>query len=189
MAENLLSLKVGEKYEEFKTEENNVLFEWDNTEGMLIIFRINKATDTQRARFLESYPFSFRFCILDNVCFFTINIEGGIWEDMVFSPAPDLYKNVVIEIPKTCDKDKGIPLNLIAFDTRTGELFQIRKIGLGHDFSQKWLDWANNEDTLNMKTDEYNRIAEIVYDANTSVDLARIALEQGNVYDVGVTTQ
>lgn len=181
MMNNLTKLQVGVKYDSFMTNENDVLAEWDNEEGLILIYRINGIRDNERTSVLEKKPFSFRFCIIESVCFFTLNIDGGYWDDTPFSPVAIKSK---IKLPSPLSKSEGLPLTVMVFDTETGELKVIRRIGLGNDFSNKWLKWFCNEETIKLPLDSYISTVENTFNEYSSDELARLAQEQGNVYEI-----
>lgn len=179
MSENYSKLVVGEKYDRFKTEEVGVTFDWDNESGMIIVFRTNDVTDEFRNIFKENAPLDFRYCIIDNVCFFTVDVSGGrdVWNDFCFSTADDLYNDDnKLRIPSHIRVGSGIPLYLVGLNTHTGECVAIRQLGLPHGFSQCWLLWANMDEVKGMSSDEYNNIADRVYDKYDAYGLAKYAM-------------
>lgn len=179
MSENYSKLVVGEHYDRFKTEDVSVSFDWDNENGMIIVFRTNDVTDDFRNIFKENAPLDFRYCIIDKVCFFVIDVSGGndLWNDFCFSTADDLYTDEnKITVPKNIRVGSGIPLYLIGLNTHTGECVAIRQLGLPHKFSQKWLSWANMDEVKSMKSTEYNEIADKVYDKYDAYELAKYAM-------------
>lgn len=178
MKEQYSKLVVGEKYDRFKTEDVSVMFDWDNDRGMIIVFRTNNVTNEFRNIFNEGSPIDFRYCIINKVCFFTLDVSGGndIWNDFCFSTAKSLYtEENQVKLPEYLRPVAGIPLNLVGIDTHTGECIAIRTIGLPHRFSSRWLLWANDEEVRNVTVEEFNRIADEVYDKYDSYELAKQA--------------
>lgn len=183
MKENYSKLVVGETYDKFKTEDVSISFDWDNESGMIVIFRTNEVTDEFRDIFKEKAPLDFRYCLIDDVCFFTIDVSGGkdVWNDFCFSAAEALYtEENRIRVPKSIRVGSGIPLYLVGIDTHTGECIAIRQLGLPHVFSQAWLIWANSAKVRSMSVDEYNSIADSVYEKYDAYELAKYAMQYSN---------
>ena len=60
----------------------------------------------------------------------------------------------------------------------------MRLIGLGHDFSLQWQEWAKEAAEKKLPFDEYNKQIDETYREYASVDLALKGGNEGNEYVV-----
>jgi len=170
--------KVGETYDNLKTNENNVFFVWNNHVGMRLIYRVSNPSEADLAFFETGRPFEIRWWTYEGVCLFAFRFGGiNMWCESAFSPSPSLYvvgKSPIF--PKKVNAGMGLPITITGINSSTGEVFGQRTIGLSHGFSEWWLLWANNQRKKFLSADRFNEIVDSVYDTHDASYIAEQAM-------------
>lgn len=163
-------LSVGAFYPEWQTKQDGYCLEWGET-GLTLCAMLNGIKDIEKQQFAPQKKLTVRYTIIKDVCFFTFLFGDMPWADCPFSPT--LYSNIGQNptFPEI-DKKQGLSLTVLLIDTNTGELCRIRLIGLGHDFSVKWKEWAKKAAEKPLSFEEYNKQIDKAYLEFASVDLA-----------------
>ena len=179
----IINYEVGRCYEEWKDGHEGFIIEWDNTAGFILYAKLKGISDTEKRQFDCDIPLEIRYTTIDDICYFLFRFGNMPWADCPFSPA--IYKNVgrTAEFPKV-EKNSGFGLQVLLIDTKSGELCKIRLIGLGHDFSKKWREWADKAAAASMPFGEYRKRICATYAKYTSIELAEKARNEGNGYVV-----
>lgn len=171
MSCNYNLLAVNEFYSDFCTGANACIIEYDSFSGFSLYVMLDNPSTYEKEQFSTSAAFTIKYSIIGNVCFFSIKFGSLCWSDAPFSPC--IYKKPIVfddELPQNV----GLALNIFLFDSHNGKLLYIRNIGLGHSFSQNWIDWcskAHNKMTLQ----EYHQKVDEVFASYTSDSLADMA--------------
>lgn len=131
-------------------------------------------TAQERKAVRTDQPIEFRFVEHNKVGFLCVKFAGMPWGDCPFHPALYREHGVAVEM-RDLGKSGGLPLTIICADTATGEVLNLRLVGLGHDFSKKWLEWAEQQYNVPMPRIEYERRVTEVYRKASPEVLAAVA--------------
>ena len=108
---------------------------------------LNGISAQEKEQFAPQKKLTVRYTVIGDVCYFTFMFGDMPWADCPFSPA--LYRNLGKNTTFPDIEDgQGLALTVLLIDTGTGELCRVRLIGLGHDFSVQWQEWAKIADRL-----------------------------------------
>lgn len=175
-------LTVGKIYPEWQTKQDGFRLEWGDT-GFILYTMLNGISADEKEQFAPQKKLTVRYTIIGDVCYFTFMFGDMPWVDCPFSPA--IYNAIgkKATFPEIED-GKGLSLTVLLIDTGTGELCRVRLIGLGHDFSLQWQEWAKEAAEKQLPFDEYNRQIDETYREYASVALAIKGGNEGNEYVV-----
>ena len=155
------SYTVGEKREEWRKSEG-LEMEYDDTAGLLGFAFIDAPTAAERIAIQKNRQFSISFTDFGNLGFLVTSVSGCFIWDAPFSP--NIYK-VKRNISALENETMGLSLTMLFIDSRTGTLFHIRQIGLGHDFSNRFLRWY--QESLDkfgpLSLEDYHKKIDAVY--------------------------
>lgn len=175
-------LSVGKCYPEWQGQQDGYRIEWTET-GLTLCVMFNGISDYEKSQFSTQNKLTIRYIIIDDVCYFTFMFGEMPWADCPFSPA--LYRTIGQHTTfPDIEEYKGLSLTVLLIDTSTGELCGIRIIGLGHDFSVGWKNWAQEAALKPLPFAEYHRQIDKAYRDYASVDLARMGGDNLNEYIV-----
>lgn len=172
-------LSVGKVYPDMKTGQDGYVMEWDEFSGLSLYCFMCNMRPEEVVQFDADNPFEIAFTVIEDVCFFAVKFGGLMWGDCPFSPA--IYKAAGREkhFPLLLEAGVGLAVNVLVYDTLTGVLENIRLVGLGHEFSQKWLDWVREAERRPLSMAEYNNRIDRVYQKYSSEDIAQKAKREG----------
>lgn len=172
-------LSVGDFYPDMKTGQDGYVMEWDDLSGFSLYCFMYNMNRQEVAQFDADNSFEIAFTVIEDVCFFAVKFGWLEWGDCPFSPA--IYKAVGRgkHFPVLLEAGVGLAVNVLAFNTLTGILENIRLVGLGHEFSQKWLNWVREAERRPLSMTEYNTRIDRVYQEYSSEDIARKAKQEG----------
>lgn len=170
---------VGKLYPEWQTQQDGYRLEWGET-GFVLFAMLNGISQIERTQFSAEKSLSVRYTFIEDVCYFTFRFGDMPWADCPFSPA--IYRDAEKRLFPKIRKNEGLALTVMLIDSGTGELCGLRLLGLGHDFSVKWQEWAAKAAKAPLDFDEYNRRVDEAYKNYASVDLAAKGLDEGNEY-------
>ena len=165
------AIKVGEISPEFKIHEDRTFF--DLTDGgafLIVLFQSPNANEI--AQFQSGKPFEIRFTELNDVIMVTTRIGHLDWVDSPYNAnlSPNLSK---FELP---NDGQGLGLTVIFADSDTGEIKNIRLLGLSTNFTRKLFGCVmENKAKPFSQGDYYTRINEIMrkYTTREIVKLSR----------------
>jgi len=179
---NEIVLSVGKRYPEWQGAQDGFRIEWSET-GLILCAILNGISEDEREQFSPQTSLTVRYTVIGDVCYFTFLFGAMPWADCPFSPA--LY-HAVGQNPTfpVIEDGQGLSLTVLLIDASTGELCGVRLIGLGHDFSLKWKEWAQEAAKKPLDFAEYNRQIDRVYREYASVDLALMGGDNMNEYVV-----
>mgnify|MGYP007069919494 CR=1 FL=1 len=131
---------VGECVEEYVGRGDGPVFEIDDGGAVLLVFMRNP-TEKEVEGFMQGQAFEMRFVEKEGYLFVVFKAGDLPWMDAPYNPRLsinwtrfDLTEN---------DKDKGLSLTVMLIDTRTGEIKEIRLIGMSFNFTIKLIDAIN----------------------------------------------
>lgn len=179
---NEIVLSVGKNYPEWQGAQEGNRIEWSET-GLTLYAILNGISEDERKQFSPQTSLIVRYTVIEDVCYFTFLFGLMEWVNCPFSPA--LY-HTVGQNPTFPDIEDGqrLSLTVLLIDASTGELCSVRIISLGHDFSVKWKEWAQEATKMPLAFAEYNRQIDKAYRDYASVDLARMGGDNMNEYVV-----
>lgn len=173
-------LSVGTRYPEWNTGEEGFTLEWGDG-GFILYAKLNGISPHEKQQFLPEEKMTVRYTVIDDVCYFTFLFGSMPWADCPFSP--ELYKGLGkdVDFPELENND-GYALTVLLIDTSTGELLQIRLVGLGHSFSETWHQWATEALKKPISVFAYQSQINSTYARYTSINLADKALREQHEY-------
>lgn len=175
-------LTVGKIYPEWQTKQDGFRLEWGDA-GFILCAMLNGISAEEKEQFAPQKKLTVRYTVIGDVCYFTFMFGDMPWADCPFSPA--LYRNLGKNTTFPDIEDgQGLALTVLLIDTGTGELCRVRLIGLGHDFSVQWQEWAKKAAEKPLSFEEYSRQIDETYREYASVDLALKGGNEGNEYIV-----
>lgn len=169
----LIEYSVGKCYPQFKNQQDCYRLEYDNG-GLWLYVLLRGWTAQERRAVRADQPIEFRFVEHNKVGFLCIKFEGMPWGDCPFHPALYREHGVAVEM-QDFGKIGGVPLTIICADTATGEVLNLRLVGLGNAFSKEWLKWAAEQYDVPMPRSEYEQRIDEVYRRASSDALAAVA--------------
>lgn len=163
---------VGTRYEEWNTKQDGYRVEWSES-GLVLYAMLNGISEREKQQYEPQKELIVRYVIIEDICYFTFSFGDMPWSDCPFSPA--LYTTIG-QKPSFVDieEEQGLSLPILLIDTSTGELCKVRLVGLGHDFSVEWQEWAKKAAVTELKFAEYNKRIDKTYSEYSSVDLAKM---------------
>lgn len=160
---------VGKKYGEWATQQDGYILEYGENGFTLYCMLPNVSAD-ERKQFSENKPIEVRYSIIADICFFCFKFGDMPWADCPFSPA--IYKDAgrVVHFPML-HENEGYSLTVLLIDSATGELLYIRLIGMEHEFSAKWTEWAASVANVPMSREEYSGRVDEIYKSYTTQEV------------------
>lgn len=124
------TFSVGTRYPEFASGADIIRCAVDAS-GITLFVSLAGISASEEAQFQQDAPFEVRYCVVRGVFFWLVKFGSMEWMDAPYNPA--LGEPVELDL---VDDGAGYALTILLFDSRTGELRNIRLIGLGTDFSR-----------------------------------------------------
>ena len=124
------TFSVGTRYPEFASGADIIRCAVDAS-GITLFVSLAGISASEEAQFQQDAPFEVRYCVVRGVFFWLVKFGLMEWMDAPYNPA--LGEPVELAL---VDDGAGYALTILLFDSRTGELRNIRLIGLGTDFSR-----------------------------------------------------
>lgn len=121
---------VGTRYPEFATGAD-IIRSAVTASGITLTVSLAGISASEEAQFRQGAPFEIRFCTVRGVFFWLVKFGDMDWMDAPYNPA--LGEPVELDL---IDDSEGYALTIMLFDSTTGELHNVRLIGLGTDFSR-----------------------------------------------------
>lgn len=160
--------ETGKCYSQFCTGSDAYRIEYSSVSGFSLYITMYNPSDYEQKQMFTSSHFCTKFSVLSDVCFFSFKFGNLPWGDAPFSPC--IYENP-IHFENDFSDNVGLALNVFLFDSANGKLLYVRQIGLGHDFSNSWIDWCKKANR-NLTIQEYHQIVQKVFDDYPSDELA-----------------
>jgi len=178
---NLVRFTVGECRDEWKTGGDGCILEYMNECGLCLYVMLAGVDTILRRQFDTDRPLMVRVTEFSDLVFFCFRFGEAEWMDCPLSMTIYQSAGRPIEFPALGNKE-GLALNVLLIDSNTGELLTARVVGLGHDFSVRFLEWAKKNCKTSMDFNEYKRQVEELYKLYQTVDFV-------NNFDYGYDLQ
>ena len=171
-SDNFEMLSVGQVKSEWVGMQDGYLMEYNNYSGLTLFIFFQHPTPEEERQFRAEMECRLAFSEYKGVGFFCLKFGDLPWGDCAFSP--NLYK--VKPVFPILDEGKGYPLNVIFVDGAEGRIKEIRMIGLGNVFSNRFKEWCEESLQREMTRREYNRIVDECYEKHDTEHLMKKAL-------------
>lgn len=126
----MATFSVGTRYPQFATGTDAIRCAV-TASGITLTVSLAGISASEEAQFQQGAPFELRFCTVRGVFFWLAKFGDMEWMDAPYNPA--LGEPVELDL---IDDNEGYALTILLFDSDTGELRNVRLIGLGTDFSR-----------------------------------------------------
>jgi hypothetical protein len=169
----LEQISVGDIHEEWKNGADGYIMEYSEECGFALHVFLNGVSPHEREQFTPEKPFEIRSVAIDRVMFFCLKFGSMDWADCAFSP------NLYSEPPKfkEIEEGQGLALNILLIDSGAGQLLNIRTIGLGHEFSERFQAWCKSSLQSSLTHEEYMKKIDAVYAQFSTLDLVGMCHE------------
>lgn len=162
-------LEIGQLLEEGKTKyQEGVVFDFQHGSPLLYLF-FNRPT-IKEIEAVKSGKFEVGFYVKDEVIFILAKFEGMPWMDAPYSV--HLSRPFVLQ---DIHERQGFGLTILLVDASTGILKAIRYSGLSTEFSRKFRDAIERQNTLTWEEKTYQQKINIVYGNYSTDDLVQRA--------------
>ncbi|VYT33078.1 Uncharacterised protein [Tyzzerella nexilis] len=143
----MFKYEVGQVLENFKNHEEGVQFDISDDGATMIVF-FNTPTQEEIEQFKSGKNFEIRFTTMYDVIMITTKIGNLNWMDAPYTP--HLSKNLTkYQLPNT---EQGLSLTLILVDANSGEIKQMRLLGLSERFTKNLFGC-----TMELKMKEFDK--------------------------------
>lgn len=160
------SVKVGQKYDIFKSYTEGVKFDISDSGAHLIVY-FNNPTLQEIQEFESKKRFEIRFSVFYNIIIITTKIGCLNWMDAPYSP--HLSKNLSkIQFPQ---EGEGLSLTLILVNAVDGEVKNLRLLGLSEKFSQALVGTVLEEKMKEFNKEQYAENLNQIYNRYTTEKL------------------
>lgn len=161
------------KLERFAGETDGYQLEFDNNNGLLLFVLFSNPTEEERRKVIEAGSIEFAFAERRDCGLMEIKFEGLNWGDCPFEPR--LY-DTKREYPEL-DGKEGLKLTIVLIDpAKGGMIVGMRLLGLGHEFSQKFIRWCKSVEEKPFDKEEYHKKLDYVYRTYSVKDLVKNSL-------------
>ncbi len=126
----MTTFSVGTRYPQFATGTDAIRCAV-TASGITLTVSLAGISASEEEQFQQGAPFELRFCTVRGVFFWLAKFGDMEWMDAPYNPA--LGEPVELDL---IDDNEGYALTILLFDSDTGELRNVRLIGLGTDFSR-----------------------------------------------------
>lgn len=156
-------VEVGKtKFENLAKVGDGNLLEYNNHDGLTLYVIMNNPTEEEKKSVSMAGDFEIAFTYLRGCGFVSLKFGSLPWGDCVFEPRlygeelefPDLEK----------EPAKGLGLYIMLIDSAKGGLVEgLRVVGLGREFSFKFIDWCKKQMSLPFNKEQHNRSIDAVF--------------------------
>lgn len=162
---------VGERRAEW-IHSDGMQLEYDNVMGLIGFVYISRPSAGEKFQLSTDRQFRISFVEKEHIGFLVTEISHAFIFDAPFSP--NIYRQER-ELGDFSDEHIGLSFLLMFIDGSTGELFQIRQIGLGHKFTVNFLRWYKKALAAygEMSREEYSQRLDSVYSKYSIEQLQR----------------
>ena len=151
-------LKVGQKRPEWKTVQGLIL-EYSSSGGFTLYYNQPNLTQKEIKQFKANEPFQIAFKEFDDVGIFCFKFGDGSIMDAPFSPNLYTPRPTFAPIPQT----NGYVLTVLIIEHTTGELKDMRVIGLGNEFSNIVRNFCLRSLEKNISKTQYVEAIDSIY--------------------------
>lgn len=130
------------KLSNMKGKPDGYILDWHEENGLTLFVLFHKPTPGEIESMKGQMSFEIAFTELYDCGVISLKFAGLDWGDCSFEPR--LYEKFM---PIDCTKDRtqGLKLSIILVDTSDGTVRALRMIGLGNDFSCKFMKWCEEK--------------------------------------------
>lgn len=169
----VMGISVGSRYPFLATEQDGCILEYgENGLTLFALFRNWKAEELRQ--FYTDKPVMFRWTEIAGVGFLCAKFGEMPWCECPFHPAIYKQQGRRLSFPAISEY-VGMALTVICADAETGEVLNIRLIGLGHDFSVVWQDWAVSAYERDISKADYENRVSTVFQHYTTEEIVQMA--------------
>lgn len=162
-------LQVGMTREEWKGCGDGYIMEYNEMNGLVFCVFFQNPRESEIVEISTPNDFEIRFSDLDGIGFFSVKIGNLPWGDCAFTPNLYQYSPRFPEL----EEGKGLALNLLFIDSAVGTLRHMRLIGLGEQFSTRFIEWCKESLKHNISRQYYGKTVKQVYENYTNEELAK----------------
>lgn len=161
---------VGNRYSEFIGQPDGSRFELTDS-GAILITHYHWPTKNEISQYDANENFEIRFLQIRDVIMVTAKIGNLHWKDMPYTP--HLSQHLTrINGPKD---DEQLMLQLLLFDTETGELKKNRAISLSSRFTKNFLNAVMDVKAKPFDIESYDEDINAIYATYTTRQLAKMS--------------
>lgn len=167
----MIEYRMGERYLQFKNHEDNIKFDISD-DGADVLICWNKPSAMEREQFRCDKPLEVRYVVLNGVIYLMFKFGNTNWMDAPYSPhlSLNLTKRIMVE-----DDYIGLALNVWLFDSSTGELLEIRLVGLGNKLTKSLVKEIENSLASSFERKTYDSAIKNTYLKYSTKDMVKMA--------------
>lgn len=171
-SEQIMGISVGSRYPFLMTRQDGCILEYGE-HGLTLFALFNNWKAIELQQFYTDKPVVFRWAELGGVGFLCAKFGDMPWCECPFHPAIYKQQGRKFAFP-AIGEYAGLAVTVICADAETGEVLNIRLIGLGHDFSVAWQDWAVAAYEKDMTMEEYQNRVNTVFQHYTTEQIMQM---------------
>lgn len=162
--------EVGQIIEKFKNYQEGMRFELSDDGAVLQVF-IQNPTENEIEQFASRNRFEIRFIEIYNVIMITAKIGSLNWMDAPYSShlSNELNK---FQLP---NENQGLALILVLIDTLTGEIKNLRLLGLSEHFTKNLFCAIMEQKIKPFNIEEYRMGVSRIYASYSTNKLAKLS--------------
>ncbi len=173
----------GGRIEKFDGAGDGYLIEYDDASGFICYCLLNNITTEELNAFSVNSSFEIAFTEINKCGMVCLKFGSMPWGDACFEPC--LYQKY--EFPNV-ENNMGIAFTIVVVEPNNGGVIKsIRTIGLGHEFSRKFIEWCvshyNEKTTFDKKT--YMNNLNALFARYSSRELANMAFFRWKLKNIG----
>lgn len=162
--------EVGQVIEKFKNHQECVQFDISDAGATMLVFFVSPAQE-EIEQFKTEANFEIRFTELQGVIMITVKIGNLNWMDAPYTP--HLSKNLTkFEL---LNANKGLGLTLVLVDAMTGEIKNIRLLGLSERFTKQLFGIVVEQKMGDFDMIEYNKSINRIYSMYSTEEIVKIS--------------
>ena len=162
--------EVGQVIEKFKNHQECVQFDISDAGATMLVFFENPVQE-EIEQFKAGKNFEIRFTELQGVIMITAKIGNLNWMDAPYNP--HLSKKLSkFELP---NENQGLGITLVLVDAMTGEIKNIRLLGLSEKFTKQLFGIAMEQKMEDFDMIEYNKSINRIYSMYSTEEIVKIS--------------
>ena len=157
----------------FAGETEGFLLDYDNDNGLFLYVLLQNPSEEEVKMITDRGKIEFYFTEMRGCGIMGVKFEGYEYGDCPFEPR--LYENK-LDFPELTEK-QGLALTIVLVDTiQNGMVAGLRAVGLGHDFSNKFIKWCKETEEKPFDLEKYNQTMDAIFKAYSSKELAKYSM-------------
>lgn len=162
--------EIGQIIEKFKYHDEGVSFDITDDGATMIVF-FGSPTTGEIEQFKSGKNFEIRFIELYDVIMITVKIGNLNWMDAPYSP--HLSKNLTkFQLP---NEKQGLGLTLILIDAITGEIKNIRLLGLSERFTRRLFGTALEQKMKDFNQFDYSNSINKIFSRYSTDEIVKLS--------------